>query len=248
MPSGGHAPFEMGSGRRACLLVHGIAASPVQMRALAESIAAVGLKARAILLPGHGTRPDDLLGVKWRDWNEHLHEEYCALKKDHDEITLIGFSIGAALCAHYAAHNPVDRLIMMNAPLCPLNGRFPTGLMLRIYGLFFSEVKGNPQVFVGPDGEPFSLVYDRVPTSILHTMSELVGAAKKSLNRILSPVLIIQSRKDMVAGARSGPLAYRSVGSLRKHLVMLERSGHSMMTDADRHLVFTEILGFLKGE
>ncbi|MBI4831196.1 MAG: alpha/beta fold hydrolase [Candidatus Lindowbacteria bacterium] len=244
----GYEPYSIGSGRRACLLVHGIAGSPAQMRGLAEALAASGIKARGTLLPGHGTHPNDLDRVVWQDWYEHVHEEYRRLKSDYEDVSLIGFSIGAAISAHYAAHSPVDRLVLLSVPLCPLNDKFPTGLMLRMYGAFFRTVKGRPEKLVDADGEPFSYVYDRVPTAILHTMSELIDIVRDRLHRIYSPVLIIQSQNDKVSGSKSGPLAYRSVSSPEKRLVMLKRSGHSIMMDVEQDLVFREVIGFLKGE
>jgi carboxylesterase len=242
-----HEPYTIGSGKHACLLVHGIASSPAQMRPLAEAVAASGVAARAALLPGHGTHPRDLEGVVWQDWYEHIHDEYRQLRKAHARVSLMGFSIGAALAAYYAAHNLVDRLILLSLPLCPLNDRFPTGLMLRVYSAFFKEAKGRPERLVNADGESFSFVYDRVPTQTLHTMSELVDIVRKNLHRIHAPVLIIQSRKDNVSGGKSGPLAYRRVHSCEKHLVMLDRSGHSVMRDVEHEKVFGEIIGFLNG-
>jgi carboxylesterase len=240
----GHVPYTIGSGHRACLLVHGIAGSPAQMRLLAEFLAHSGFTARGILLPGHGTHPDDLEGIVWQDWYEHVHDEYNELRRDHDEVNLIGFSIGAALAAHYAAHNAVDRLVLLSLPLCPLNDRFPTNLMLRIYWTFFKTVKGSPEIVHNSEGEPFCFVYDRVPTAVLHTMSELIGIIKDRLHRISSPTLIIQSRNDRVSGAKSGPLAYRRISSFCKRLVMLEKSGHNVMIDKERERVFEEIIGF----
>ncbi len=199
------------------------------------------------MLPGHGTHPDDLEGVVWQDWYERIDDEYCELKKNHKEVSLVGFSIGAALSAHYAAHNRVDRLVLLSAPLCPLNDRFPTNLMLKVYSMFFKTVKGQPETFVDADGKPFSFVYDSVPTLILHTMSELVGIVRNTLDRIDSPTLIIQSKNDNISGAKSGPLVYRKIRSREKRLVMLERSGHSIMMDVEKNLVFREIISFLNG-
>jgi len=243
----GHESYTLGTGSRASLLVHGIAGSPAQMRPLAENLAASGITARGTLLPGHGTHPAALESIVWQDWYEHVHREYSWLKKRHREVSLIGFSIGAALSAYYAAHNPVDRLVLLSVPLCPLNDRFPTGLMLRVYGMFFKIVKGKPETLLDVHGEPFSFVYESVPTSILHTMSDLVDIVRNNLDRIHSPILIMHSKKDRVSGKKSGPLVYRTVRSPQKRLVMLERSGHSVMVDVEQDLVFREIIGFLNG-
>jgi carboxylesterase len=218
------------------------------MRGLGEALAADGFKANGFLLPGHGTYPEDLHGIVWQDWYEHLHEEYRALKKGHDEVILIGFSIGAALSAHYAAHNLVDRLVLLNIPLYPLNGRYPTRLMLRIYSVFFDKVKGKAEKLIGADGEPFSFVYDWVPTAILHTMTELIGIVKANLYRIDAPVLTIQARRDKVSGGRSGPFVHDNVSSEEKRLVMLDQDEHSIMVGRDREIVYREIFGFLNGK
>jgi carboxylesterase len=242
----GHFPYTIGGGERACLLVHGIAGSPAQMRILAEFLAGCGYTARATLLPGHGTHPENLKGVVWQDWYEHIHEEYSRLKRAHREVALIGFSIGAALAAHYAAHNQVDRLALLSIPLCPLNDRFPTNLMLRIYGAFFKTVRGNPEIILNENGEPFCFVYERVPTAILHTMSELIGIVRGRLHLIKAPALIIQSVNDNVSGAKSAPLAYRRIGSLEKRLVVLHRSGHNMIMDKQQRVVLEEIGTFFQ--
>jgi carboxylesterase len=243
-----HTPFTLGTGDRACLLVHGIAGSPAQMRALGEKLAAAGFKARGLLLPGHGARPEDMRGIVWQDWYERVHEEYRALKENHEEVSLIGFSIGAAISAHYAAHNEVDRLALLNAPLFPLNGRYPTGLMLRVYSVFFDKVKGKAEKLIGADGEPFSYVYEWVPTTTLHTMLELVGIVKAGVSKIRAPILAIQASGDKVSGGRSGPYVYDGVASEEKRLVMLDQSEHSIMVGVDRETVCEEIIGFLNGK
>ncbi len=241
----GHGPYTIGKGNRACLLLHGIAASPAQMRVLADCLADAGFVVRAALLPGHGTHPDALKGVVWQDWYEHVHNEYCRLKESYQEVTLVGFSIGAALAAHYAAHNEVDRLVLLSVPLCPLNDKFPTKLMLKIYGVFFKTVRGNPNVLITEEGELFSYVYGHVPTAILHTMSELIGIVRSRLHRITAPALIMHSVNDSVSGAKSGPLVYRRVNSKEKRLVILRKSGHNLLMDAQQALVLEEIRKFV---
>jgi carboxylesterase len=241
----GHSPFIIGHGKSACLLVHGIAASPAQMRALAEFLAESGFTVRGMLLPGHGTHPSDLEGIVWQDWYEAVHGEYCELKRNHEEVHLIGFSIGAAVAAHYGAHNPVDRLVLLSIPLCPLNGRYPTNLMLNIYGTFFKYVRGKPEVVITPDGKPFCFVYGWVPTAILRTMTELIRIIKHRLDRIQAPTLIIQSENDNVSGSKSGPLMYRGIGSPRKRLIMLRKSGHNVIMDGEQQHVFRQIDNFL---
>src|SRR5688572_17767016 len=51
------APFELGSGDDACLLLHGFTGSPWDMRPLGERLSERGYAVRAIRLPGHGSTP-----------------------------------------------------------------------------------------------------------------------------------------------------------------------------------------------
>ncbi|GAB4335227.1 MAG: alpha/beta fold hydrolase [Candidatus Abyssubacteria bacterium] len=217
------------------------------MRLLGEFLANSGHVVRGMLLPGHGTRPEDLEGVVWQDWYEHLDDEHRALKGAYSSVYLVGFSIGAALSAHYAIHNPVDRLVLLSLPLCPLNDRFPTSLMLKLYSVFFKEVRGRPARAMDSNGDFAGSVYNRVPTAILHTMSELVDIVRENLNRIDAPALIIQSRNDPVSGSKSGPLAFRRMRSPEKQILMLERSGHSVIMDVERELVCERVASFLNG-
>ncbi len=54
--------------KRGILLIHGLTASPYMMEDLARFFHARCFLVRAILLPGHGTRPGDLLDIHYQDW------------------------------------------------------------------------------------------------------------------------------------------------------------------------------------
>ncbi|MFA5372387.1 MAG: hypothetical protein WC298_10505, partial [Sideroxydans sp.] len=75
----GNAPFELrpvggfqaGTDkpwRRGVLLTHGLSDSPYHMRHLAAFYQRNGFRVMAVLLPGHGTQPGDLLDVCWQVW------------------------------------------------------------------------------------------------------------------------------------------------------------------------------------
>ena len=47
------------------LVVHGFTGNPQSMRPLAEALAAAGHTVSLPLLPGHGTRVEDMLPTRW---------------------------------------------------------------------------------------------------------------------------------------------------------------------------------------
>ena len=50
------------------LVLHGFTGSPVSVRPWAQALADDGLTVRLPLLPGHGTRWQDLNDTRWTDW------------------------------------------------------------------------------------------------------------------------------------------------------------------------------------
>src|SRR5438445_12307653 len=65
--SGPAAPFSLGDGEDACLLLHGLTGSPAEVRPVGEALARAGFRALGPLLPGHGTSPADLAPVTRSD-------------------------------------------------------------------------------------------------------------------------------------------------------------------------------------
>ena len=60
--------FVLGGGPVGCLLIHGFASSPPEMRPLGDFLHQRGITVSAPLLPGHGTVPEDLNRTLWQDW------------------------------------------------------------------------------------------------------------------------------------------------------------------------------------
>ncbi len=96
------------------LLLHGLLDCPFTSRDLADHLQANGILCRSILLPGHGTRPSDLLGIRYQDWLSALRYGIESLSKEVDHIYLAGYSTGASLCAHEAMQgSPIEGLILL---------------------------------------------------------------------------------------------------------------------------------------
>jgi esterase/lipase len=92
-----------GKPTRAVLLIHGLLDSAFVMRDIGERFKEECFLVRAILLPGHGTVPGDLLRVNAQEWIEATHagvESFADLELD--ALYLVGFSVGGALSVQYA--------------------------------------------------------------------------------------------------------------------------------------------------
>ncbi|MDQ8023030.1 MAG: alpha/beta hydrolase [Moraxellaceae bacterium] len=114
--SGGAAPA------RGVLLVHGLGDSPWSFHDLGQRLAERGFLVRTVLLPGHGTRPDDLIAPGIADWRGLVREQVALLKRDlggrghGGQVWLGGFSTGANLVTEYALDDDAIAGLLLFSP------------------------------------------------------------------------------------------------------------------------------------
>ena len=88
------------------LLLHGFTSHPVlTLGPLPERLKEAGWEVRQPALPGHGTRPEDLLKVRFQDWLLAAEEAYLELPEPRG---VVGLSMGGLLAAHLAARERRD--------------------------------------------------------------------------------------------------------------------------------------------
>jgi len=248
-PRRGYAPFRIGEGRRAVLLVHGIAGGPAQMGTLARGLAAEGFVVHVPLLPGHGTSPDDLFHITWLDWYKHVEQEFLKLTTLYDEVSVVGFSLGAALGVKLAAEHGrrMKRLVLISTPLYLFTEHVRLHWVLRLCGLFSREARTFPKRLDDPDG-PEYMIYHRIPHDALWAVVDLIREVRSLFGRVEVPTLLFHSRRDVAARPRSARETFRALGSRWKRVVWLPRGRHGLMEEGpeeERQLVLRELARFL---
>lgn len=99
------------------LLVHGLGDSPWSFHDLARKLVVDGFLVRTVLLPGHGTRPDDLLEVTLDQWRQVVQEQIAAMKRDvAGPVYVGGFSTGANLVLEVAYADPEIAGLLLFSP------------------------------------------------------------------------------------------------------------------------------------
>ncbi len=132
----GNAPFELkpalgnskftgknNAYQRGIVLTHGLTDSPYFMRALGEFFAAQGFVVMAILLPGHGTQPGDLLTVHRDEWAQTLAYAVDCLAQQVDEVYLGGLSTGATLSIQHSLQDARIRGLFLFSPALKITPR-----------------------------------------------------------------------------------------------------------------------------
>lgn len=120
-PAGDNVAGKTRKYRRGILLTHGLTDSPYFMRHLAAFFQAQGFRVLSILLPGHGTRPGDLLDVRWREWARAVAWGSDRLAEEADEIFLCGYSAGAALSLYQSLQDKRILGLFLFAPAMDIN-------------------------------------------------------------------------------------------------------------------------------
>ena len=116
-----NAPFELKPEKtlnktKAVLLVHGLGDSPYSFIDIAPLLAEQGFLVRVILLPGHGSKPADLMSVEVADWINTVEHHTQLLKSEVDEVWLGGFSTGGNLVTSYAIDDKSIEGLLLFSP------------------------------------------------------------------------------------------------------------------------------------
>lgn len=127
----GAEPFRRDGGEVGVLVCHGFTGSPQSVRPWAEYLADQGLTVSLPLLPGHGTRWQDLQITTWQDWYAEVDRELRALTERCTSVFVCGLSMGGALALRLAAKhgdaisgvavvNPANKVHDAAGPLLPV--------------------------------------------------------------------------------------------------------------------------------
>ncbi|GAB4116206.1 MAG: alpha/beta fold hydrolase [Sideroxydans sp.] len=138
--------------RRGILLTHGLSDSPYHLRHLAAFFQRNGFRVMAVLLPGHGTQPGDLLDVHWQAWAQTVAYGADCLAAEVDELYLGGFSAGGALSVHHAARDARVRGLFLFSPALEITARARWANLHKLYSRFVPEAAW---VNVLPDADPY---------------------------------------------------------------------------------------------
>ncbi len=106
--------------RRGVILVHGLYDSPFIIMDIAQHLLAQGFLVCAVLLPGHGTVPGDLLNIQYSEWIRALDYGIEQLKHQVEQVYCAGFSLGGTLALHHAARDPDIAGLLLFAPALQL--------------------------------------------------------------------------------------------------------------------------------
>jgi carboxylesterase len=220
----GAEPYRHEGGEVGVLLCHGFTGSPQSLRPWAEHHAAHGLTVSLPLLPGHGTRWEDLRLTGWPDWYAEVDRELRVLRERCARVFVAGLSMGGALALQLAARHgeayalPVARHLVRSAP----------GIA--------SDIAREDATELG---------YDRVPLHAAHSLRNSLRRLDGELPQVTQPLLLLHSAQDHVVPPADSARVLGRVSSTDVTEIVLEQSYHVATLDHDADRIFEESLAFV---
>ena len=215
----------------AVLCVHGLTGTPYEIRPIAEALVSRGFRARGPLLPGHGTRVEELMRTTWAEWFESIQREYDRLRADSNQVFVAGISLGGLLSLELAAQNDIDGLLVIGTPL---SLQTPIPQLVGVVKYFFKMLeKTRGSDIQEPEARERHPGYKHMPLAGVHELVRLQRRVREDLPAVQAPALIAHGRLDRTAAPEDANRIFKALGSEDKELLYLERSGHVVPVDWD---------------
>lgn len=235
---------ELTGGRRIGVLVqHGFTGNPCSMRPWAEDLAARGYAVEMPLLPGHGTRWQDLNKVTWADWVTTVEGALDKLTAENDAVVAVGLSMGGALCLRLAADHGEDLagVVVVNAAVDTLRKD------VKLLPVLKHLVPGFPGIandIKKPGADEHG--YPTTPLKAAASMFAGYAELRRDLPKITIPVLFFRSAEDHVVDISSSRAINAGLSSKDFEERVLEDSYHVATLDNDAPRIFAESAEFIE--
>lgn len=198
------------------LMIHGFTDSPYNFSDIAQHLANKGYLVRAVILPGHGTKPEDMMHITFKDWDQMIDEQTRIMAREVSELYLAGFSTGANMAVHEAYENTqVDGLILFSPAL---SVRTNLVHFVPLISLFIDWVRTPAEA--GGGITPF-----RYRTAPMQGYSTFISSMNSAMNRMKDqvyrkPVLVFMTEHDSIVNTQELlPLMQRQFASPRSRFV-----------------------------
>jgi carboxylesterase len=238
------APFHatVPGSRVAVLVLHGFTGSPASMRPWAEDLHRRGYSVSLPLLPGHGTRWQDLQRTRFQDWYAAAEDAFTKLRTEHDHVFLAGLSGGGTLSLALAEEHGRDvaGLMLVNPMVASRRKDVKLLPVLKHVVPSFPAI-GNDIKKPGQD----EVAYPRTPLKAVASLFAALPRLRERLDQVTQPVLLLHAPEDHIVDSSSREAIMAQVSSRDLEEVVLENSYHVATLDNDAPLIFERSAQFI---
>jgi len=217
------------------LLVHGFTGSPASMRPWAEYLNQRGYTVMVPLLPGHGTRPEDLNQVKWQEWPAKVENDLNVLLQSCDKVFICGLSMGGGTTLNVATRysKELAGIILVNpmihVKLVPYQLAWVISRFQKMRDSVGDDIKRPGITEWG---------YDSLPAVGVYQLLKMLSYTRKRLHDVTAPLQLFHSVEDHTLPVTNTEIIMAGVGSREKNRIELVNSYHVATLDYDQEIIF----------
>jgi len=225
------------------LVLHGFTSHTNTVSGLVPYLEEAGIRHEVPILRGHGSRYQDLRGVRAREWYVDAERALISLWNFVDRIVVVGHGMGGLVALELGMRHPDKIAGVVTAAAC-LKLADPVA---RLAPAFFRLVRyrPSPDPYNDPDLRHQNQNYELLPTDTLASLIDYSKLVAERLRELHVPIRILQSKKDQIVTPDSANIIFEKVSSVHREIVWYEESGHEMMLDLEADKVFVDIMEFV---
>lgn len=226
-----NSPFEMRPDtskpfRQGALLIHGLFDCPFSLYEIGLQLKNAGVLCRAILLPGHGTQPTDLLKVSHQDWIETVRYGIESLSQEVENVYLVGYSTGGTLSIYHALNNANINGIVLLAPALKILPPVSTILKWPVLANFFSR----EDKWLCQEEETDYTKYTSVPFHPVFELGKLIQVIRQNKQAIHCPILTFMSHDDETVSTHAALRFFANQPNEANRFVLYSARNHAHAT------------------
>ncbi len=190
------------------LLIHGFLNTAFSTKDVGKIFHDLCFHVRSITLPGHSTRPGDLLSVSKQDWIASVAYAIGSLQTQVEEVHLVGHSLGGLLAVHAGTQHANIKSMFLIAPALQTSRPFLTKQTTWLRYL---------KTWINTDPNVIPVKYQSIPT---HAVAELVGLIDLTVKQLKAngglkqPMFLMLSEDD------------KSIESIATLKILLQHAHH----------------------
>jgi carboxylesterase len=237
-------PFLLEGGEKGVLLLHGFSGSVAHMRPLGDMLWQRGYTVMGVNLPGHAATEREMALTDWRQWLNASREALGQLRNHCDTVTVTGLSMGGVLSLILAEEKLADACVTLSAPMAVQNKLFH---FARFVSLFIPRVSwAAPEERRQLPYAAFDYGYSGFSTQKAADLSRLIGMARRNLNQIDCPLLVVQSDGDETIARESAQTILDGAASVKKQKLTLTEAPHVCTLSAELPAIVSAMDAFLE--
>ncbi len=217
------------------VLVHGLLASPAEMRPLGDRLHASGFNVIGVRVKGHGTSPWDLRDRNWPEWIDSVITGFRLLQPFCSRVHLLGFSAGGLMalrCVQQQPDLPVASVVSISAPVL-FRERNTRWVPLLHQANRIARLLGSGGIAPFRDNQPEhpDINYAHIPIRAVYQLQKLIETFLDQPARFHCPAICFQASQDPVVKAESVDILCDHIEAPLKEKILIDSNRHGIVLE-----------------